>query len=205
MRELSRRAFLGQAAGVAAAGAAFQIVPRHAIGGAREKAPSEKLNIAGIGVGGMGAANLRALQSENIVALCDVDHAYAAKTFAEYPNAARYTDYRVLLENERDLDAVVIATPDHTHAVIAMAAMRAGKHVYCQKPLTHTVYEARTLAEAAKATGVRTQMGIQGHSSKEARQICEWIQAGVIGAVREVVAWCSLTYYPWGHAGWSSP
>ncbi len=205
MSKLSRRVFLGKAGSYAAAGAAFQIVPRSVLGGAGQTAPSEKLRIAGIGIGGMGAANLRALESENIVALCDVDQEYAAKTFAAYPNAARYADYREMLDKQKDIDAVVIATPDHTHAVIAMAAMRAGKHVYCQKPLTHTVYEARKLAEAAKETGVCTQMGIQGHSSKEARQICEWIAAGAIGPVREVTAWCSLTYYPWGHAGWSSP
>jgi predicted dehydrogenase len=98
----------------------------------------------------------------------------------------------------------MIATPDHTHAVISTAAMRAGKHVYCQKPLTHDVYEARTLARVARETGVITQMGIQGHSGEGIRLICEWIWAGLIGEVREVDAWCSLTYYPWGHASWSS-
>ena len=205
MEKLSRRTFLGRGASLAAVAGAVQAVPRRAFGVGTAPSPNEKLNIAGIGVGGMGAANLRALQSENIVALCDVDSEYAGKTFAAYPAAARYTDYRVMLEKEKNIDAVVIATPDHTHAVITLAAMKAGKHVYCQKPLTHTVYEARRLAQAAQECGVRTQMGIQGHSSKEARQIREWIAAGVIGAVREVVAWCSLTYYPWGHAGWSSP
>ena len=94
--------------------------------------------------------------------------------------------------------------PDHTHAVISMAAMRAGKHVYCQKPLTHDVYEARMLARAAKETKVVTQMGIQGHSGEGIRLICEWVWAGLIGEVREVDAWCSLSYYPWGHASWSS-
>ena len=100
---------------------------------------------------------------------------------------------------------MLIATPDHTHAVIAKAAMEAGKHVYCQKPLTHDVFESRRLAEIARETGVITQMGIQGHSMSGARDIVTWIQAGVIGEVREVDAWCDLIYYPWGHARWSSP
>ena len=206
MKRLNRRSFLGKAAASSAAATTFLVVPRHVVSGAVETPPSEKLNIAGIGIGGMGAGNLRNLAGENnIVALCDVDEDYAAKTFAEYPQAKRYKDYRVMLEKQQDIDAVVVATPDHTHAMITMAAMRAGKHVYCQKPLTHDVYEARMLAQAAAETGVVTQMGIQGHSGEGARQICEWIQAGVIGEVREVDAWCSLTYYPWGHASWSSP
>jgi predicted dehydrogenase len=151
----------------------------------------------------MGAANLRNLESENIVALCDVDPNYAAGTINRYPNAKLYVDYREMLDKQKDVDGVVIATPDHTHAVISMAAMRAGKHVYCQKPLTHDVYEARRLAQAAKELKVATQMGIQGHSGEGLRLVCEWIWGGVIGEVREVDAWCSLSYYPWGHAGWS--
>ena len=143
---LTRRSFLL----TGAAAAAFTIVPRSVLGGPRHIAPSDKLNIAGIGIGGQGAANLRNLETENIVALCDVDPLnYAAKTIAKYPKAKVYVDFREMLEKEQDLDAVVIATPDHTHAVISMAAMKAGKHVYCQKPLTHDVYEARMLAEAA--------------------------------------------------------
>ena len=205
MKKMNRRDFIGRGAQAAAAVSLFHIVPRHVLGGTAHAAPSDKLNIAGIGVGGMGAANLRNLQSENIVALCDVDTEYAAKTFNEYPGATVYTDYRVLLEKQQDLDAVVIATPDHTHAVIAMAAMKAGKHVYCQKPLTHTVQEARVLAQTARETGVCTQMGIQGHSGRDARQVVEWIRAGAIGPVREVQAWCRLSYYPWGHAYWSAP
>ena len=180
------------------------ILPRHVLGGAGQTPPSEKVNIAGIGVGGMGGANLQALASQNIVALCDVDHDNAAHTFKEYPKAKLYTDYREMLDKQKDIEAVVIATPDHTHAVIAMAAMKAGKHVYCQKPLTHDVYESRMLAKAAKELGVVTQMGIQGHSTDDLRTICEWIWDGAIGEVREVDAWCSLTYYPWGHACWSS-
>ncbi len=192
---------------LAATGAAialFHAVPRHCLGGAKFVAPSEKLNIAGIGIGGMGAGNLANLRSENIVALCDVDFEYAVKTAKQYPNARTHKDYRVMLEQQKDIDAVVIATPDHTHALIAAAAMRAGKHVYCQKPLAHNVYESRVLGKIAKETGVATQLGIQGHSTESVRQICEWIWDGAIGEVAEVDAFCSLTYYPWGHAYWSS-
>ena len=206
-RRITRRGFigtLGALGGAAAAGAAFTIVSPHALGGPRRLAPSDKLNIAGIGVGGMGATNLRNMSSENIVALCDVDHRHAAKTFKQYPKAKVYTNYREMLDKQKDIDAVLVATPDHTHAVIATAAMKADKHVYCQKPLCHDVYEARMLAKVAKEAGVCTQMGIQGHSTESVRLICEWIWAGVIGEVREVDAWCSLSYYPFGHAYWSS-
>ena len=199
-KNINRRRFLAGAAMTATA----TIVPRHVLGGTKNIAPSEKLNIAGIGVGGMGASNLRQLESENIVALCDVDHAYAAETFKRYPKAKVYTDYRKMLDKQNDIDAVVIATPDHTHAVIAAEAMRRNKHVYCQKPLTHDVYESRMLAKIAKETGVTTQMGIQGHSAEGGRLICEWIWDGAIGQVTEVDAWCSLSYYPFGHAYWSS-
>lgn len=180
------------------------IASRYLIAGADTQPSKQKLNIAGIGVGGMGASNLRQLESENIVALCDVDPEYAAKTIKRYPQAKVYTDYRTMLEQQKNIDAVLIATPDHTHAVISTAAIQAGKHVYCQKPLTHDIYEARMLAKAAKEKNVITQMGIQGHSQEGFRLICEWIAAGAIGEVREVDAWCSLSYYPWGHAGWSS-
>ncbi len=199
-QHISRRGFLTATATTAA----VTIVPRHVLGGPRNIPPSEKLNIAGIGVGGMGSSNLRQLESENIVALCDVDHSYAAGTFKRYPKAKVYTDYRKMLEKQKDIDAVVIATPDHTHAVISMEAMRRGKHVYCQKPLTHDVYESRMLAKTAKETGVATQMGIQGHSDEGIRLIREWIEDGAIGEIREVDAWCSLSYYPFGHAYWSS-
>jgi len=199
-KNINRRRFLAGAAMTATA----TIVPKHVLGGAKNIAPSEKLNIAGIGVGGMGASNLRQLESENIVALCDVDHAYAAETFKRYPKAKVYTDYRKMLDKQNDIDAVVIATPDHTHAVIAAEAMRRRKHVYCQKPLTHDVYESRMLAKIAKETSVTTQMGIQGHSGEGGRLICEWIWDGAIGQVTEVDTWCSLSYYPFGHAYWSS-
>jgi predicted dehydrogenase len=203
-KRTSRRSFLKHGTSLAAAAAAATIVPRHVLGGPGQKPPSEKLNVAGIGVGGMGGANMGNLAGENVVALCDVDHHYAGHTLQRFPRAKRYTDYRQMLDQQKDIEGVMIATPDHTHAVIAMAAIKAGKHVYCQKPLTHTVYEARALAKAAKEHKVATQMGIQGHSMEGHRLICEWVAAGLIGEVREVDAWCSLTYYPWGHAGWSS-
>jgi len=198
---ITRRGFLGRAASAAA----ITIVPAHVLGGPRHRPPSEKLNIAGIGVGGMGAGNLAAMESENIVALCDVDHAFAAKTFQKYPQARVWRDYREMLDKQKDIDAVLIATPDHTHAVIALAALQAGKHVYCQKPLTHDIYESRRLAEAAAEAKVATQMGIQGHSGEGTRLIYEWIQDGAIGEVREVEAWCNISYYPWGHAFYSAP
>ena len=204
MKTVNRREFLKSAAGAGGAMAAFTIVPAHVLGAAAGKAPSDKLNIAGIGVGGMGGGNIRNCSRENIVAFCDVDHRYAAKTFKRYPKAKVYTDYRKMLEKQKDIDAVVIATPDHTHAVITMAAIQAGKHVYTQKPLTHDVYEARMLAKAAKEAKIISQMGIQGHSGEGARLICEWIWDGAIGEIREIDAWCSLSYYPWGHAGWST-
>ena len=198
--KISRRNFLGTAAAVAA----FSVVPRHVLGGPRHVAPSEKLNIAGIGIGGKGADDIGQASTENIAALCDVDLDNAAKTIKKYPQAKVYTDYREMLEKQKDIDAVMIATPDHTHAVIAMAALQAGKHVFCQKPLCHDVFEARALAKAARESGLVTQMGIQGHSGEGARLVNEWIADGAIGEVHEVDAWCSLSYYPWGHAYWSS-
>jgi predicted dehydrogenase len=188
--------------GAFSAGSAM-VVARHVLGGPGATPPSDRIGIGGIGIGGMGAANLGAVQSENIVALCDVDHAFAANTFKKYPDAKRYTDYRKLLA-QKDVDAVIVATPDHTHAVITMAAMKAGKHVYTQKPLTHDVHEARMLAKAMAECKVATQMGIQGHSGDYQRTTAEWVRGGAIGEVREVVAWCSLTYVPWGHASWST-
>jgi len=204
-KDLARRDFVKTAAGIAGAVASLTIVPRCVLGGPRQIPPSEKMHVAGIGIGGMGGGNLRNLEAENhIVALCDVDPTYAARTIQRYPKAPFYTDYRKMLERQKDIDGVVVATPDHTHAVISMAAMRAGKHVYCQKPLTHDVYEARMLAQAAKQYKVATQMGIQGHSHDDRHLLLDWIAKGLIGEIREVDAWCSLSYYPWGHASWSS-
>lgn len=194
-QNISRRTF---AKTTAAAAFAFHYVPSHVLGA---NAPSNKLNIAGIGVGGMGSGNLARCESENIVALCDVDDDYAGKTFRKYPKAKRYVDYRVMLEKQKDIDAVVIATPDHTHAVITMAAMELGKHVFCQKPLTHTIYEARKITEAARRYGVQTQMGNQGHSDESIRLLKEWLDAGAIGDVRKVYAW---TDRPVGGDPWSN-
>ncbi len=188
---LSRRKFLG------AAVAAVQIVPGYVLGLRGQTPPSGRLGIAGIGVGGMGRNNLKRCADGNaIVALCDVDPNYAAKTFQEHPGAKTYVDYREMLEKQKDIDAVVIATPDHTHAPIAMACMRAGKHVYVQKPLAHSVFEVRTMTEAARQHKVVTQMGNQGRSGDGARLVCEWIWSGAIGTVREVHAWTNRPVWP---------
>src|SRR5262245_59119281 len=182
---VSRRRFMRTAAAISAP----LFIQARVLGFTDEKPPSEKLNIAGIGIGGQGAVDLSNLESENILALCDVDSEYASKTFNRYPNAKRYTDYRKMLDEMQDLDAVVIATPDHTHACIAAAAIRRGKHCYCEKPLTHSVWEARQLAQIAGEHKVATQMGNSGQASEETRRICEMIWDGAIGPVREVHAW----------------
>jgi len=183
--KLTRRAFLGTSSALAT----FVVVPRAALGGAGVASPNSKLNIAGIGIGGQGASDLNDVRSENIVALCDVDSDYAAKIFRKYPDAKRYKDFREMLDKEKSLDAAVVATPDHIHAVASMAAIRHGKHVYCEKPLTRTVYEARALAKAAREAKVATQMGNQGMAFEGNRLINEWIADGAIGPVREVHVW----------------
>ena len=184
--KISRRVFIGSSA---AAAASLTILPRQVLGGPGSMPPSEKLNIAGIGVGGQGSWDLDNVSSENIVALCDVDWERAADTFKRYPKAKRYRDFRVMLEKEKNIDAVVVATPDHTHAVAAMMAVKMGKHAYCEKPLTRTVYEARALANAAREAKVATQMGNQGMAFEGNRLINEWLWDGAIGPVREVHAW----------------
>jgi predicted dehydrogenase len=174
--------------GSAAIAAGIMIVPRHALGQGQIP-PSEKLNIAGIGIGGQGGEDLQQFPDENIVALCDVDQTHAAHTFDRYPRASRHKDYRVMLEKEKGIDAVVIGTPDHLHAPVSMLALKLGKHVYCEKPLTRTVYEARALAKAAREAKLATQMGNQGMAFEGNRLINEWIWDGAIGAVREVHVW----------------
>lgn len=164
-----------------------------------------KLRIAGIGVGGMGLNNMTNLASEDIVALCDVDQRHAAKAFNKFPNAKRWTNFREMLEKQPEIEAVMVATPDHTHASIVLAALKAGKHVYCQKPLTHDIYEARLLARAAaEAKGCIAVMGNQHHSSVGMRRVSDWIRGGVIGDVKRVIGWCSLNYRPFGNAYWST-
>lgn len=194
-KTVSRRKFLSNSA---LAAFSFHLLPNRVFGA---DAPSNKLNIAGIGVGGMGAGNLSQCEKENIVALCDVDSNYAGGTIKRYPKAKVYKDYRIMFDKQKDIDAVVIATPDHTHAVITMEAMKRGKHVYCQKPLTHTVYEARMITEAARKYKVQTQMGNQGHSSEQIRLLKEWLADGAIGDVRQVYAW---TDRPVGGDPWSN-
>jgi predicted dehydrogenase len=183
---ISRRQFLGSSA----AAAAFTIVPRHVLGGAGYTSANEKLNIAAIGAGGRGSSVINRCAGENIVALCDVDFKRAGEILEKFPKARRFKDFRVMLDKMgKEIDAVIIATPDHTHAVATMDAMRRGKGVYTEKPLTHSIWEARQLTEAAHKYKVATQMGNTGHSREGARLTVEWIRAGVIGEVREVHCW----------------
>jgi predicted dehydrogenase len=182
---LSRRRFLS---GTAAA-AAVTIVPRHVLGAPGQPSANNKLNIAGVGVGGMGSGDIQRVPTENIVAICDVDANQAANAAKPFPKARIYDDFRQMLETQKDIDAVMVATPDHNHAVVTMTALRMGKHVFCQKPLTHSVHEALQIAKAAKQAGVATQMGNQGQASEGARLVCEYIWAGALGKVREIHSW----------------
>jgi predicted dehydrogenase len=195
--KIPRRDFI-RAGSIAAVG--LTVIPPHVLGKPLGyRAPSDKLNIAGVGVGGKGRVNLEAMSTENIVALCDVDWDYAMDCFNDYPEAKRYWDWRKMFdEMGDDIDAVMIATSDHAHAIIAATAMTLGKHVYCQKPLTHSVYESRLLTRLAKDYDVATQMGNQGNSSPEARTVEEWIRAGEIGKVTEVHAWTNRPIWPQG-------
>ena len=163
----------------------------------RGKSLNEKLNLGLIGVGNKGAENLKGVSNENIVALCDIDENFLNAAAQKVPGAKKYRDFRNMLE-QRDIDAVVVTIPDHNHAIAAMAALKLDKHVYCEKPLTHDLYEARQLALAARERKVATQMGNGGHASDSLRSAVEWIQAGVIGPVGEVHAWSDRPIWPQG-------
>jgi hypothetical protein len=193
---LTRRDFVGR---TLAASAAFTIVPSYAVSGLGHVAPSDKLNIAGIGVGGMGLANLKNLESQNIVGLCDVDWKYAKGAFDRYPNAKKYWDWRKMFDEMGDeIDGIVVATADHTHAIVTANAMTMGKHVYLQKPLTHSVYESRLLTKLAKKHNVATQMGNQGASGAGVAETCEILWSGAIGDVTKVESFTDRPIWPQG-------
>jgi len=173
--------------------ALVNLLPGSLLRGADRLSANDKLKVAGIGIGSRGGSDVNEVAGlgHNIVALCDVDEKYAAKEFAKYPDAKRFTDYREMFDRlGKEIDGVVIGTPDHTHAIIAMEAIRRGKHVYCEKPLAHTVHEVRALMLAARRSRVVTQLGNQGHSSDTIRRVCEWIWAGAIGNVHTIHAGC---------------
>jgi hypothetical protein len=172
-------------------GTALTILPSSVIAGLGHPAPSDKMNIAAVGVGGVGFRNLSHLESENIVALCDVDWDYAQKSFRRWSNATRYKDFRVMLEKEKGIDAVLVATPDHTHSVATMAAMQLQKHVYVQAPMAHSIFEVRRMTETARVFNIVSQVGNQCASGDEVREICEIIWSGVIGEIAEIHAWTS--------------
>lgn len=190
-RQLTRRDFLRSAA---FSGAGLIILSDSRL--VRATRANEKLNVAGIGIGGRGAADVNGVgATENIVALCDVHEQHAAKTFEKYPQAKRYRDFRVMLdEMQNKIDAVVVGTPDHTHAVAGVMAMKLGKHCYCEKPLTHTVYEARVMAEVAREKKLVTQMGTQIHALGNYRRVVELVQTGAIGTIRKVHVWLGANF-----------
>jgi predicted dehydrogenase len=207
--DITRRKFIGN---VTLATAAFSIIPRHVMGGKGYTAPSDKLNIAIIGAGGKGKSDMWSVAAtENIVALCDVDDRKVAETLKktkeeegkeelaeQLEKVPKYKDFREMLDKQKDIDAVTVSTPDHTHAVAAAYAMRRGKHVFVQKPLTHSVKEARILNSIAKETGVITQMGNQGHSQEGIRLITEWLADDAIGKVNKVDCWTNRPVWDTG-------
>lgn len=198
---MNRKDFLKKSA---FASAGFFIVPRYVLGGKGYTAPSDRLLIAGVGAGGKGEsdiANFAKSGKADIAYLCDVDDRRAANTVKNFPKAKYYKDWRQLLDKEsKNFDAVSVSTPDHNHAVIALAAMQLGKHVYVQKPLTHDIYEARVLTEAARKYNVVTQMGNQGASNDGVRQLMEWYEAGQVGDVHTVYCWTDRPVWPQGIA-----
>ncbi|NKB33675.1 MAG: gfo/Idh/MocA family oxidoreductase [Pseudomonadales bacterium] len=200
--QLNRRDFIKKSA----IASSLLIVPRHVLGGSAHVAPSDKVNIAGVGAGGRGRSNIQACAHENIYALCDMDDSQVSQTLGENwaapfnGKAKVYRDYREMLENEPELDALIISTPDHMHTPIAAAAMDLGKHLYIEKPLCHTVAEARFLARRARETNIVSQMGNQGHAQEGGRLINEWVADGVLGTVQEVHCWTNRPVWPQGIA-----
>ncbi|MGI6456935.1 MAG: Gfo/Idh/MocA family oxidoreductase [bacterium] len=194
----NRRGFFKQGAFQAAA---LTIVPSTVLAQRGNVSPNDKLNIAAIGIGGRGGDDLRNAEGENIVALCDVNESQARRAFQAHPKAKKYKDFRVMFdEMEDEIDAVIVATPDHTHSVAAINALKRKKHLYCEKPLCHSIYETRVITDAAREAGVMTQMGNQGHSSDEIRMLCEWIDDSVVGEIREIYSWSDR---PVGGDPWS--
>jgi predicted dehydrogenase len=200
MQSISRRSFLKSTALTAAGAAALPGL--RALGATVRQGSlikGRKINVACVGCGGKGRSDIDGVASENIVALCDVDLSNARGAFQAFPDAKRYKDYRkMLLEMDEQIDAVTVSTPDHMHFPIAMMAVTMGKHVFVQKPLTHTIWEARTLRAAAQAHNVVTQMGIQGHCGEGIRLLKEWLDDGAIGAVHEVQYWTNRAIWPQG-------
>ncbi|HOS03993.1 MAG TPA: Gfo/Idh/MocA family oxidoreductase [Candidatus Hydrogenedentes bacterium] len=195
-RQCTRRTFLAAAA-IGAASTYAACRPR-AHKRARTMSANQRLNLAFIGLGRQGTLLLNEFPDDVVAAFCDVDDASAAEAYRRFPNVPRYRDFRILFDKQKDIDAVVVATPDHWHAVIASAAMRLGKHVFCEKPLARTIHEARAIAETAKNCGIVTQAGSQGMASPGIRRLREWVEAGVIGAVREVHCWTDRPLWPQG-------
>jgi predicted dehydrogenase len=197
LRKLSRRQFIANS--TAAASGLLLSGPLAVRPASRRRiSPNEKLNIGIIGAGGKGTENINGVASEYIVAVCDVDETRAAEAFKKLPHARRYKDFRKMLEMEKTLDAVIVTTPDHTHAAAAVMAMKRGLHVYCEKPLTHSIYEARVMRDIAARQKLTTQMGNQGHSFDSTRRVVELVQRGVIGAVRDVHVWTDRPIWPQG-------
>jgi predicted dehydrogenase len=180
-------------------GVGFSIVPSYAVSGLGHTPPSDKLHIVGVGIGGKGYNNLLAMNTENIIGLCDIDWNYGKGCFNEFPKAKKYYDWRKMFDElGNSIDGVLVATADHTHAIIASTALTLNKHVYCQKPLTHSIYESRLLTKLAEKYPVATQMGNQGNSGDGVRQLCEWIWNGEIGEVTEAHAWTDRPIWPQG-------
>lgn len=188
---VTRRALLTGAVGCVGVAASAPLEARDRATVRRRIAPGDKVNVAVVGAGGRGADNLREMGSEgvNIVALCDCDANHAAETFRRYPRAKQYSDWRKLLDAEKGIDAVLVSTPDHSHAAVSIAAMRLGKHVYCEKPLAHSIWEVRQMAKVAAETGVVTQMGTQGHAFEGTRRAVEVVRSGALGDVKELHVW----------------